>query len=93
MNKEISKLSEKLKITGISIPDLYATLVERTDEKAWYKRDDDVHEVFKIKIAPEQEIYGRQYPEREKYPGNEDFGHWAWCFNNEKSARKKYEQI
>lgn len=89
----MKKLLQTVTIRGIGKPGMTAELVERTGNKAWYKRGDDVHEVFKIKIEKEKEVFGRHYPEQEKYPTNEDFGKWAWCFNNEKLARSKYEKI
>lgn len=68
--------------------------VKRTSDKAMYKSDDGIIEVFKIKIAPEAEIYGKKYPEREVYPGNEDFGKIAWCFTrNIKEAENKYNLL
>jgi hypothetical protein len=38
------------------------------------------YEVFKIKIAKACEVNGHYYPNRERFPGNEDFGLWAWSF-------------
>ena len=64
-------------------------LVKRTTSKAMYKSDDGVIEVFKIKVAPEQEIYGRTYPEREVYPNSEDFGRIAWCYNGKSEDSNK----
>jgi hypothetical protein len=92
----MEKLAKTEKIKGAGIPDLTATLVDRTNKKAWYVRSDGVHEVFKIKIEKEKEIFGRHYPEQEKYPGNEDFGKWAWCFsgkNARKDAREYYNKL
>jgi hypothetical protein len=41
-------------------------------------------EVVKIKVAPEAEIFGKQYPERELYPSSAkesaDWGTVAWSF-------------
>jgi hypothetical protein len=54
-------------------------LVERTDNVAMHKSDDGVMEVFKIKILPPAEIYGREYPEREVSPPDEDFGKIAFA--------------
>jgi hypothetical protein len=36
-------------------------------------------EVFKRKIDPPKEVFGVQLGERELFPGNEDFGKWAWA--------------
>jgi hypothetical protein len=59
-------------------------------------------EVFKIKIQKEAYIpynsgpkKGELYysPEKEKFPGNEDFGKWAWAYSNKECAMKKFEEI
>jgi hypothetical protein len=89
----MKKLEEKVEITGTGIPNLTATLIERTRQKAIYLRSDDIYEVFKIKIHPPAELYGRSYPEREAYPSNEDFGKTAWTYTSLEKARKKYKKI
>ena len=89
----MEKLTKTIEIKGIGKPGMKAYLVDRTDKKAWYRRDDNVHEVFKIDIAPEQEVFGRKYPERERYPSNEDFGRIAWCYTKQENAREQYNKI
>ena len=78
---------------GVGIAGVTAKLIERTDKKAIYFRTDNVWEVFKIKISEPSEVFGKKYPKREVYPGNEDFGVWAWCYRDETLARKKYSNI
>jgi len=58
-------------------------------------REDAFHayEVFKIRIDKPKEIFGIQLPEREKFPGNEDFGKWAWSCNQLDRALIKFELI
>ena len=69
-------------------------LVKRTNKVAMFKSSDGVVEVFKIKILPPAEIYGREYPERESTPSDEDFGKIAWCYSsNSKKAELKYEEL
>jgi hypothetical protein len=34
-------------------------------------------EAILIKVKPETKIFGKVYPKREVYPGNEDFGRYA----------------
>jgi hypothetical protein len=88
------KLPEVMaELNGVSIPGMTATLVERTDKKAMYKRWDDVYEVFRIKIVNEKTVFGKTYPRHEVYPGNEDFGSTAWCFKNEQLARRRYKVL
>ena len=69
------------------------TQIARTEKKAMYKSDGDFYEVFIIKVRPKETIFGREYPQREAYPGNEDFGKTAWCFSNKKNALRKYEEL
>ena len=91
--QELQKLPKVVNIKGIGIPDITAECIERTNKKALYERSDEIWEVFKVQISPAAEIFGRQYPRREVYPGNEDFGKTAWCFNDENFARRKYNKI
>jgi len=50
------------------------------------------YEVIRIKVAPEQEIFSKRYPEREVYPSSakesNDWGTIAWSFgrNQKKEA-------
>jgi len=90
----MQKLEERVKPRGIGIPGLTAELIERTEKKAIYLRSDGIYEVFKILIHPEETLpSGKTYPEREVYPGNEDFGVTAWCFNNKENALKRYNEL
>jgi hypothetical protein len=80
--------------TVIETNDRTYRLIKRTNTKAFYKSDDGVMEIFKIEILPEQNIYGRDYPEREKYPRDEDFGKSAWCYSSSvELAEAKYESL
>jgi hypothetical protein len=74
------------------------SLVKRTENKAMYKSIEGILEVFNIKVAPEQEIYGIAYPEREIYPNSEDFGKIAWCYNGKtetsiEMANQRYDGL
>ena len=69
-------------------------LVKRTDKVAMFKSEDGVVEVFKIKILPAAEIFGREYPERESSPSDEDFGVLAWTYTSRyDKAELKYKQL
>jgi hypothetical protein len=78
---------------GVGIPTLTSKLVVRTDEKAIYKRWDDVYEVFYVKIREAADVFGKSYPRREAYPNNEDFGELAWCYTQEKNAIRRYNMM
>lgn len=86
----VKKLDDEVKITGVGFSTT-STLLDRRGDICLYKRSDDVYEVFKVKVSPEREIFGKLYPERETYPSNEDFGKTAFCFKEEKNARRQFE--
>lgn len=84
------------------------TLVERNDVAAIYEQlDPEVsqvvgYEVFKVTTVKPSTIMQKngknagmfyQYPETEKFPGNEDFGKIAWAYNTLPFATKKYEEL
>ena len=50
-------------------------------------------EVFKRKIDQPKEVFGVQLGEREIFPGNEDFGKWAWAPSNYERALEIYDRI
>jgi len=92
---EIQRLPEVVDskhLKGIGIRDIWAKLVKRSDTKAMYVRKDHVYEVFEIKVRKPKELNGYKYPRMEVYPGNEDFGHWAWCFTGKNGYKKAKEQ-
>lgn len=89
----MQKLENETKLSGTGMPGLTADLIERTEKKAIYLRSDGCYEIFKIKKEKAREMFGKQYPDREVYPGNEDFGKTAWCFSNQKNALEKYNQL
>ena len=70
-------------------------LVKRDVNKAMFRSDSDgIVEVFKIKVLPPTEIYGRSYPEREGFPNDEDFGKIAFCYtSNYELAEDKYQSL
>jgi hypothetical protein len=53
------------------------------------------YEVIIVKILPARNIMGRDYPEREGYPANEDWGDLAWSYPNTafQSAAKRFEGL
>lgn len=92
--EQLERLPEIMaELNGVGIPGMTATLVERTDKKAIYKRWDDVWEVFRIKIVKEKTMFGKTYPRREVYPSNEDFGATAWGYKDEHLARRRYDVL
>ena len=51
------------------------------------------YEVFKIKVDKPKIVFGIQLNEREIFPGNEDFGKWAWATNSLERAEYKFQRI
>jgi len=89
-------LPVEVALHGIGIPGATAKLVRRTATKAMYSRFDSAWEVFRIQTVEAGTVFGKDYPAREVYPGNEDFGATAWCYHGEraeKRARGMYERI
>lgn len=50
-------------------------------------------EVFKRKIDQPKVIFGIELGEREIFPGNEDFGKWAWAPSDYQRALDIFENI
>jgi len=48
------------------------------------------YEVFTRRVDKEKEVFGELLPEREVFPGNADFGVWAWSIRNLEKAYEKY---
>lgn len=60
------------------------------------------YEVFQIQIGKPYSLvqkYGNKkgqvynYPAAERFPGNEDFGKWAWVFNTKSGAIAKFNEL
>ena len=51
------------------------------------------YEVFKIRVDKPKVVFGISLPEREKFPGNEDFGKWAWTCPQLKNAMIKFNEL
>jgi hypothetical protein len=90
---EFAKLPEVVFPSGTGIPDLTARLVNRDGRLCLYERSDNVWEVFWVKEEPAAEAFGRSYPAREVYPGNEDFGRIAWCYSSEEVAKREFRRL
>ena len=72
--------------------------VKRSSKAAMYKAVDEtssLFEVFCIKIAKATiiKMNNSSIPERERQPGNEDFGKWAWTTRDEEKANLIYDEI
>lgn len=46
------------------------------------------YEIFKIKVDKPKEVFGIKLGLREKFPGNEDFGKWAWSISGHDSLER-----
>lgn len=86
-------LPERLPLKGLGIRNLEAKLVDREGDTCFYKRSDGYYEVFIVKVRKASKVYGKDYPDREIYPGNEEFGQRAWCFRSFKEAEDKFNSL
>ena len=50
-------------------------------------------EVIFIKLRPAEEVMGRDYPEREVYPCNEDWGKKGWTYIELENALRAFDRI
>ena len=46
-------------------------------------------EVFKRKVYPQREAFGKIFPAAEAFPHDEAFGSWAWSYYALEKAKKK----
>jgi len=51
------------------------------------------YEVFRARVRPTETIHGKQYPKREVYPKDEDFGVTAWAIRDMGKAVKKLMEL
>lgn len=53
------------------------------------------YEVIIVKIHPAESIRGHEYPEREGYPANEDWGTLAWSYgrNDQNGALARFQGL
>ena len=51
------------------------------------------YEVIKPRIRPAETLKGKHYPERELFPGNEDFGTSAWAYRTLEMALDKLMKL
>lgn len=86
------KLDDKVEIKGIGTM-VTASFVKRNGEVCLYQRSDGPYEVFRVQVAPARNVFGSELPERETYPGNEDFGKTAWCYTQYEHAKKKFDRL
>ena len=89
----MEKLSEEVFPKGTGIPELSARLIKRHGRLCMYERSDFVFEVFIVQIQEATEMFGREYPKKEIYPCNEDFGKTAWCYKDKTEAEKKFNRL
>ena len=58
-----------------------------------YTTDVKYYEVLKKVIAKETTIQGKVIPEHIAFPGNEDFGNWAWVYRDKEKAIKHFNEL
>ena len=88
----MQRLGDKVDIKGVGRL-VTSHFVKRNGNVCLYQRDDGPYEVFVVQVAPARVVFGSDLPERETYPGNEDFGSTAWCYTQYGNARKKFDRL
>jgi hypothetical protein len=83
------RLPATVKPKGTQLSGLTATLHRRTDNVAWYIRNDGYNEVFLIQTGPSFDKSCMM----EYYPGNNDFGITAWCIRDIDKAARYYANL
>ena len=92
----MKKLAEEINRNGF----LYKQ-IKRSDKGAVYEQifsgmennKTIAYEVFKIRIGKPKVVFGVELPEKEKFPGDDDFGKWAWTYPDIEKAFSKFKQI
>jgi hypothetical protein len=51
------------------------------------------YEVFRRKIDKPKVVFGVELGEREVFPGNEDFGKWAWSITDKERALDRFKNL
>ena len=75
------------------------TMIDREEKKAIYSQHDEYgkligHEIFFVQITKESEAFGTVFPERERYPTDNDFGVTAWSVGRDLGkAMQKYNAL
>ena len=59
----------------------------------WYKGNIIAYEVMSIRIRPGRWINELWIEAREKFPGDEDFGYYAWTYCSMEKAREKFNAL
>ena len=88
----MEKLKFRLKLSGVG-ESMYATQIKRTDNVCMYLRDDGYYEVGIIKQQKANTMFGKDYPDRELYFSNEDFGTIAKCVRTRKKADEYFDMF
>ena len=94
----------KTRVTMKLLPEVFTegkfifTQLDRNCDFAVYKkqpRHTRTHsfEVVRIRHRPAETIYNKDYPLREVYPGNEQWGTDGWTFTTEADARKQFSLL
>ncbi len=86
-------LGTTVKISGVGSTASEATLISRIGRIAMYSRGESIFEVFKVQTKKAGDVFGKQYPDREIYPSNEDFGKTAWCYSSFERASSKFSEL
>lgn len=85
------RLDNTVPIKGVG-REVTSSFVKRNGDLCLYQRSDGPYEVFYVKQLKAENLFGRDYPDREAYPSNEDFGSIAWCFTDFDKAMERFNK-
>ena len=91
MNLPDSYLDEVVPIKGLGKNNVLSRLLKREKGVCLYERSDRVWEVFRPRVKIPKVVFGKSYPRREVYPGNEDFGDDAFCYTQKENAERMFD--
>lgn len=90
----MEKLSNEINKNGF----VY-TLYKRGEKAMIYEQYDPevemvvAYETFRLKVDKPKVVFGIELGEREIFPGNEDFGKWAWACSTKERALERFDRI
>lgn len=89
---EIKELSDNIRKNGFDYTCISRGIKSFVFSQA-YTPNLAYYEVFKRRVSKECIFHGKVIPERIAFPGNEDFGDWAWTFKSKEKAMQKFREL
>lgn len=88
----MEKLKEQFRKHGYDY-----SMVNRSDIAAIFQQSDAgkviAFEVIKVRISKACHTFGKDYPEREIYPGDNEWGLYGWTYKTLADAQARFNQL